>query len=80
MRYLFIFSVLSLSLPAVASAQDEAAMKEADTVRCRAIKELGSRILTRVCKTNAEWARQKEEAREAMANRNRNSHCSGDIC
>lgn len=80
MRYLFALIIFSLSAPAIASAEDMAAVKDPDTVRCRAIKELGSRIPARVCKTNAEWARQKAEAREAIEKRNRNSHCSGDFC
>lgn len=75
MRY-FLMSLL-LFVPAAVSATGagEAAVKDPDAQRCRTIKEVGSRIPKRECKTNAEWARVQAEAREAMASRNRASHC-----
>ena len=77
MRYLLI--IFFLLTPGLASAK-ERVVQEPDVIRCRMIKELGSRIPKRECKTNAEWARLAEEAREAMANRNRASHCGGEQC
>ncbi len=82
MRYLLLLPLfaLPLSVPAAAAPKAEASARDPDSVRCRAIKELESRIPKRICKTNAEWERQEAEAREAMATRNRNSQCSGTVC
>ncbi len=79
MRYLYLLPLLLLSPSTLASAKDEAAAKDPDAVRCRTIKEVSSRIPKRECKTNAEWERAAAEARQAMADRNRASHCS-DNC
>lgn len=73
---LLLASVLSLSLTGFAVASEDKTEADPSTVRCRSIKEVGSRIPKRVCKTNEEWAREREAARQAMADRNRSSHCS----
>lgn len=76
---LLLASILSLSLPGFAVASEDKTEANPNTVRCRAIKEVGSRIPKRVCKTNEEWAREREVARQAMDDRNRASHCA-DRC
>jgi hypothetical protein len=73
---LFLASALSLSLPGFAVANKGTTEGDPNTVRCRSVRELGSRIPKRVCKTNEEWAREREAARQAMDDRNRASHCS----
>lgn len=60
----------------LALATESTTDAKADETRCRSIRELGTRIPKRICKTNAEWAREREEARRALEQRNRSSHCS----
>lgn len=79
MRHLLIPLLLLLVLPVPASAMDEAVVKDPEALRCRTIKEVGSRIPKRECRTNAEWARAEAEARKAMADRSRASRC-GERC
>ncbi|WP_162928217.1 hypothetical protein [Sphingopyxis terrae] len=81
MRCILLSITLSLSVPAIAYAKQESSpAKDSEALKCRVIREVGSRIPKKVCKTNAEWAQQEAAAREAMANRNRNSHCGGETC
>lgn len=69
-----------VAVPVAASEHAVPVPPDPDAVQCRAVREVGSRIPKRVCKTNGEWAKEAEIARQAMENRNRNSHCAGQAC
>ncbi len=78
---LYLPLLLALSATSVLASEDKPTVPEnPETVQCRAVREVGSRIPKRVCKTNAEWAREAAAARQAMENRNRNSQCAGSGC
>ena len=78
-RLILLTSALIMPLLGFAVASEATPEADPDTVRCRSIKELGSRIPKRVCKTNQQWAQEREAARQAMEERNRSSHCT-DRC
>lgn len=69
-------SMLAMTFPSLVLATEQSDDGKGQETRCRSIRELGSRIPKRICKTNAEWAREREEARRALDDRNRSSHCS----
>lgn len=80
MRFYLPLLVALSSTSVLASESKPALLENPDAVQCRAVREVGSRIPKRVCKTSAEWAKEAADARQAMENRNRNSHCAGSGC
>lgn len=78
LRYALTILALSLSAPAV--AQDNPQPKSAEdpqAVKCKAIKEVGSKIPKRTCKTVAQWNAEREAAQAAINTNARNRRCSG---
>jgi hypothetical protein len=67
MRLLF----LALAVPALAlfpsAATAQVAKPDADKVLCKKEAREGSRVLTRNCKTQAEWEAIAEQAKRSMA-------------
>jgi hypothetical protein len=60
-------------------ATETAAVKErdGDKIVCKAVKETGSRIPTRICRTKDQWAGITKDNTEAAVNTlNRNSFCA----
>ncbi|WP_395390716.1 hypothetical protein WBP07_09325 [Novosphingobium sp. BL-8A] len=84
MRYILPLLLLAAGSPLVAAGKDDPQTKGApvdpDAMRCRAVRDVASRIPERVCKTNAEWKKEEEAARAAMEARNRASSCGGNAC
>ena len=74
-----VLALALLSVPAVALAAEDPQPRPTDpkTVQCKAVREVGSRIPVRRCKTLAEWKREEEAVQASIATRNRNSRCSG---
>jgi len=75
-RLILLASALVMPLSNFAVAGEGASETDPDTVRCRSVRELGTRIPKRVCKTNQQWAQEQEAARQAMEDRNRSSQCT----
>lgn len=50
-----------------------------DRVQCRAVKQLGSRIPNRVCRTAAEWVKIEKENAEIVEEQRRHRSSAGDI-
>lgn len=82
MRYVLPLLCLVIGSPVVAAGMDNAPGKaelaDPNAVRCRAIREVGSRIPQRVCKTNAQWKQEEEAARASLQNRVRSSSCGNN--
>ncbi len=56
------------SLAGCATTQDETMLAEGngDRVICRHVHEVGSRLSSRVCRTQAEWEEEARDAQQAM--------------
>lgn len=85
MRYVLPLLGLVMASPALAASMETAPTKadlaDPNAMRCRAIREVGSRIPQRVCKTNAQWKEEEEAARKVMENRVRSSSCgNSSVC
>ncbi len=48
------------------AAETSGSISSSDVVRCRSIKQTGSRVRTRVCHTEREWARIRIESQESI--------------
>ncbi len=81
-------AVVSAQTPATTSATSTEASEtkteekdDGDKVICRAVRETGSRIPSRICRTKDQWAAITKENTDAAENTlNRNSACFGDRC
>lgn len=85
MRFVLPLLGLALASPALAASMETAPTKaelaDPNALRCRSIREVGSRIPQRVCKTNAQWKEEEEAARKLMQNRVRSSSCgNSNVC
>ena len=49
-----------------AAAETPGSISSSDVVRCRSTRETGSRVRTRVCRTEREWARLRTESLESI--------------
>ena len=48
------------------AAETSGSISSSDVVRCRSIRETGSRVRTRVCRTEREWKRIRTESQESI--------------
>jgi hypothetical protein len=72
-------SVASGTLAAIPGHSDSRGA-DLDKVVCKSVKEIGSRIPTRICRSAREWLQIEQDAREAVDRIRRNNQCTGAGC
>lgn len=87
MRRLFALLALTAFAATPVMAREDKTEEKAgavdnpDKMVCKAIKEVGSHIPQRVCRTKAQWAEMTRAAEEIMRNRSHSSMCGDSaIC
>ena len=71
-------SVSSSGMQPVASADTEAPRLDPDAMRCKVYNKTGTRIATKVCKTNREWEQAAKDSRQITEDIQRESVMGGD--